>query len=292
MKKSLSKITLSFILVLSIFVIQAFTSPNTVVEVSLQNAISNHTITAEINSTGGYSINSIELSLNNNSNKKITVKIPAGTLYHPEDNGEQTLIQLEDEFFVLNPHENKSGEISAFCSESNDRCPTSGSTMDLAATDDSKMKEMIAYLKGKHVSPENYQNAVWAISDNHSISNIFADTEEDKSFRTFVASLTGQKDTWYSSGNDVQVDEYGNFNFETVKIEGDLEFDCKKGAHIYQDLYRADGTAVYESQKYFTPQTTHLNYWFKVKVTGWEKGGYYIKVHDGTNTLATFDFEV
>lgn len=292
MKKLLFKTLTITSVIVALLITQAFTSPDSQKEILLRDAISNHTVSTQIRSNGDYSGNSIILSISNNTNAKLNIKIPAGTLYHPEEDEEQTLIQLEDEFIVLNPKGTYNGELAAYCTESDDRCPTENGTMEMAFTEKKEFIDFLEYLKGKKIDESTYQDAVWAISDGHSISHIVAVDEEEKDLRNYVANLTNQEDSWYTSPRNVQVDESGNFNYETVNIEGDIEFDCTRGAKVRQDIYKADGEAMYISEKFLVINSTHASYWFKAHVTGWEKGEYYIKIHDGTNEIARFPFTV
>lgn len=292
MKKLLFKTLIITSVIAGLLITQAFTSPYSQKEISLKDAISNNTVSAQITSNGDYSGNSIILSITNNTRANLNIKIPAGTLYHPEEDEEQTLIQLEDEFIVLSPKETYNGELAAYCTESDDRCPTEDGTMKMASTERKEFIDFLEYLKGKNFDESTFQDAVWAISDGHSISHIVAEEEEEKELRSYVAELTDQDDTWYTSPRNVQVDESGNFNYETVNIEGDLEFDCTRGAKVRQDIYKANGEAMFISEKFLVINSTHASYWFKAHVTGWEKGEYFIKIHDGVNEIARFPFTV
>ncbi|MCH2229012.1 MAG: hypothetical protein MK105_01615 [Crocinitomicaceae bacterium] len=283
--------TLVFSLSAIIFtiIISAFTY-NAPKSLSLIDAIDNNTITATITSSGNYSGNCINIKLKNNTNVPLKITSLGGTNFSPEDEGEQTLIQLEDIFLVLKPNSEYNGKIAAFCTEASDRCPSNSTKMSPSKNNNPNLDKLVAYLKGKHIPKTTYQDAVWSISDNKPISNIANDNMASKDLRTYLAGLTGQKDSWFSSPQNVQVDESGNFNCETININGALEFDCKKGAKVRQDIMKSNGEPMFESNKTMTAQTTHVKYRFRMSVKGWEKGDYYVKIHDGTTTLATYDF--
>lgn len=267
-------------------------SPLSTEEINMHAAIASKKIQVHVLSNGKYSGNSLNAEFKNTTNKTLKVIIPAGTIFNPEDNGEQTLIQLEDVYLTLNPGATGRTEIPAFCSESNDRCPTDNTQMHITKNTNPTFEKMIKYINGKNIDKSAYQDAVWAISDKKPISNIVADNPETEAFRKHIASITGQKDSWFTSPQNVALDEAGNFSYETVNISGRLSFDCAKGDKVRQDIYLENGEPVFVSEKYMTASSNHVNYSFRLKVKGWEKGGYYIKIHNGTKELAKYEFSI
>jgi len=107
-----------------------------------------------------------------------------------------------------------------------------------------------------------------------------------------MASLTGQKNTWFSSPQNRSVDAGGNIVQETVVIKGQLKFDCKKNAQVHQDIYKENGESVYISKRSMTAQTGKVTYKFTMRVKGWDEGKYYIRIHDGTDEITRYYFNV
>ncbi len=270
----------------------SFTHKPMVKEYTLKDAIVSKAIQFQIKSNGKYSGLSLVGNVKNNLKSTIKLSIPAGTLYHPEDSGEQTLIQLEDIYLTLSPSASKQISLDAFCTEASDRCPSEGKTMTIGENKNASLNSLIGYIKGKDINKSAYQDGVWAVSDHKSVSNIVAENKATKEFRTFVASLTGQKDTWFTSPQEIQLDEQGNFNYETVNVSGRISFDCSAGDRVRQDIYSSNGEPVFVSQKYMTARTNHVNYTFNLKVRGWEKGAYYIRIHNGNDELAKYEFSI
>lgn len=260
--------------------------------ITLSEAINAGKISVQTKSTGGYSGPCVAMTITNKSRQPLRIKIPAGTQYIPEDEGEQTLIQIEDKDVLVNSSNSKSIQVEAYCMEASDRCPSSSANMKLGTNTNKNLNNLISYLKGKTIDRNSFQDAVWAISNGHSISNIVAEDEQTKALRKYVASLTGQKDSWYTSPQSVQVDNRGNFNYSTVTINGELAFNCTKGKPIFQELKKENGEVMFTSEQMFTPVTDHVRYEFKLSVKGWEKGNYYVDINDGEKQLAKFTFKV
>ncbi len=259
---------------------------------NILEAVKSKSVAAHVTSNGKHSGYSVVMNLTNVTSTPIHLIVPAGTTYQPSNDDEQTLIQLEDQLIVLSPKQTKSTNIAAFCMEASDRCPTASSEMKIVPTTNKKLTELTTYIRGKSIAKTAFQDAVWAISDGHSVSNITAEDPNTIAFRKHVATLTGQKDTWFTSPQNVQIDENGNFQLETKHIRGHLEFVCAKGAYVHQDIHKANGDIIFKSDKTMQARSGNVGYTFHIQVKGWEKGDYYINLHDGTNQIAKYDFKV
>ena len=260
--------------------------------IDLQAALKAGTVSVKAVSNGKYSGNSIVFNVTNLTNKAQSVIVPAGTLYYPTDDEEQTLIQLEDQLIVLQGKETKRQLIAGFCSESSDRCPSEENTFKLGKSTDPKLVKLIDYLSAKKVDKATYQEAVWAITDAHSISSIYSDKTDIRDFRTFMADLTGQKDTWFSSPQEYTLDNRGNINRETVRISGQLTIDSDGNSPIHQELCDAEGNVLFTSSSSTPRKSKDVKMSFSVRVQGWKKGNYFVKIMDGTTELKRFDFVV
>ena len=285
----------NLLLILSVIFLSTLSSfsPESIVkEVELLDAINQNLVTVNASSNGKHSGYSVLFNVKNNTAQNLKIHIPAGLKYHPEDNGEQTLIQLKEQFVSLQPSGNYNGRIAAFCTEASDRCPSQNTSMRITKNTDKKLSELVSFLKENTATKSTFQDAVWAISDNHSISNIVADSPQDIKFRKKIAEITGQKNIWYTSPQNVRIDEDGSFNYETIRIAGTLEFTCPKGTDVKQDIMKSNGDVFHASDRTMRAVYGNVTYKFNLAVMGWEKGEYYIKIHDGTTEYARYVFRV
>lgn len=292
MFKLLSNSIAAIFAVSLLVLIAAFTDESNTQQFTLNEAIRSQSITANATSNGKYSGKSVDLVLVNKTKNTLQIRVPAGTIYEPIDAGEQTLIQVEEQMITLAPGATFNGQVGAFCTEASQRCPTASNGFKISETKNPKFNLMFAYLKDKKVSKGTYQDAVWAISDGHSVANIVTELPADVAFRKEIATITGQRDTWFTSPQNVQVDDRGNFNYETVKISGHLSFTCPAGTKVRQDIHKGNGEVFFASDKTMTAQASNVNYDFHLSVMGWEKGTYYIRIHDGTRELGKYEFTV
>ncbi len=292
MKSSFSTFSKAVLFFLgSLFLFSNSSSP-IFVEMSIFEAIKNKSVAVTFESIGKYSGNSVHAKFVNNTLKDIKIVVPAGVIYIPENDEEQTLIQLEDDFIVLQKKETKHHLFSGFCTESYDRVPSNQGSMSIASSKNPKLLKMIRYMKGKKINHGVYQDAVWAITDQHKVANIFAEDKITDEFKSFLLTLTGQQKEWYSSPQQVTVTADRRIVRETKLITGHLIFNCAKGTNVHQDIYKENGDEVYISEKYMTAKYGKVNYRFTLKVKGWKEGRYYIRLHDGQNEITRYYFEV
>ena len=292
MTQNLSKSTKIAVILIVFTLFSAFSTSFTATKISIFDAVKAKTISATLLSNGKHRGNSVDLNITNLTSQTIELLVPAGSKYSTDNEDEQTLIQLEDKFIALQPKQTYTGKVAAFCTEASDRCPTSASAMKITKNTNPKFTELSEYIKGKTIDKSTFQDAVWAISNGYNVSNITVEDPVSIDFRKKVAEITGQKNPWFNSPQNVTIDDRGNFNMETVLIAGQLEFMCNKGTLVHQNIYKANGESVLISDKTMQARYGNVRYRFQIQVKGWEKGEYYIKLHDGSNEITRYVFSV
>lgn len=279
-------------LLASVFIISAQNAPPPEVETTLTKAIADGSIEADVRSIGKHSGRSVKLTVTNTTNKSLKVVVPAGTTYVPGEDKEQTLIQLEEDFFVLEPNGSKTHMIAAFCTEASDRSPASGGEFKISKSSNKKLNEAIAYMEGKKIDKKSYQDVVWAITDDHSVSHIQAPDSQTKVFRAYLAELTGQKDTWYTSPRQHAVNEQGYIVSETVIIKGQIEFPSDGTSIIRQEVIDKDGVVRFARPPRTPMKSRKVTMDFTIRVRGWEAGDYTLRILKDDEVLKTYPFEL
>jgi len=256
--------------------------------ISIDDALRQKLITLKATSNGKFSHESVVLVAQNLSTKNITIAIPPCYSFYPSDEGEQTLITTEEQLIVLNSKAQIKQLIKAYCSESSDTAPTANTSFTFGNTKRQDLQKLMAYTAKNKVSAEALQDAIWAVSDGHSIANIFAETKEDKDLRQYVAETTGRENPWYTSPQNHQLNAARNIVSETVKIEGDLVFSLSENSSIYQEIRNKAGEVKMKGTKTLDlTRSNNIKFHFRIEVTGWEKGEYDVFVMSTKNKLVT-----
>lgn len=281
-----------FLSLTALIIVSAFANTAARKQVTLEKAVKDKLVAVELISNGNYEGASVEVKLTNLSASNYEISIPSGTTYLPENEDEQCLIQIEDEVLVLNKNENKTNLMNAYCTESSDKCPGLSNHFSLASSSNEKLTKLTQYFQAKKVDERHYQDAIWTVTDGHSISNITGTDTTSLKLRTFLSELTGQKNPWYTSPQDIQVSETGNIISKTTEIEGEIAFKCAAGSVISEDICRADGSVIFSSENKMRAPYGNVQYEFKMKTTGWPEGDYYILIHQEENEFARFEFSI
>ena len=258
----------------------------------LNSAIRSQKITCTISTTGKFNGHSVLLEMSNKSKGQLKIIVSPGTLFYPKDNGEQTLIILEDQIVELSPGEKKKQVIHAYCSELHDRCPSGGVTASIGKSTDPKFDSLFVFMKAKKYDNSIFQNVVWAISDGNDISAISADSKDKKELRKFLCLLTGQEEVDYTSDYILTLDSLGYIRRTLHQIKGELEISSTKSRFLYQYVYDENGKMKYKSQLAIEVPEGKSDYRFNIIVKNWSKGNYSMKLKDGKDEIATYEFKV
>ncbi len=288
---SLHKLFL-FPLALLVFalIISAQRAPMAETEMTLNAAISSGTIEAEAVSIGRYSGKSVKLAVTNNSNKKLKIVVPAGTTYVPGEDEEQTLIQLKEDFIVLEPNGSKTHMIAAFCTEASDMSPSAGGAFKISKNTNKKLTDAIGYIADKDIDGKSFQDAVWAITDNRSVSHIQPTNPATQEFRKYVAELTNQKNTWYTSPQHRVVNEQRRIVSQTIIVRGKVEFPSDGKSIIRQEVIDKDGIVRFEMPPATPRKSQKVTMDFSVRVRGWEPGEYTLRIMKDDEEIKTYPF--
>lgn len=226
-------------------------------------------------SNGRHAGESVELKINNLRSQQLVVRIPPGFLFYPADDGEQTLITTEEQLITLQPNQATKKVVLAYCCEPSDRCPSESSQFRLDRSTHPQLIKMNEYLQNHKVSASCMQAAVWSIVGDDPIAHIEAQTPEDIAFRSYLSTLTGKENPWYTSPQDYVVHPGEEIQANTVKIEGELRIDVPRNCQIYQDIRDQEGRSKIREIRYLSmPKGDDIRFQFRIQVTGWKKGEY------------------
>lgn len=266
---------------------------NAPVSMTLEEAIQKKMVNCRYTSNGQYSGESVELSITNLSGTPLQISIPVGTVFKPNDEGDQDLIVVEQQVIALNSKATGKQTLDGFCMEANDHAPTPENGMKLSKTTNQKLKDLATHINGKGYDKDMIQSAVWIVSNGHSIGDIDQDSEKGKALRTYLSTLTGQKDPWYETTREHVVREDRVIENNPISVNGKIQFVSDGKIKIHEVVQKVNGEVKNTSSEIEFPRQGKWNYQFTLTVKGWEKGNYEVKVMDGNNkVLETFPFTI
>ncbi len=294
----MKKVSLISALMCSLFLVFAFnkntSSFQQVETISLDKAIKDKIITASFTSNGSYSGKSIFCQVSNLTGKSYKISIPAGSFFQAPSSDEQDLIVPQEEFLALNANAQKSTLLNGFCTNLSNHAPKKEGKFKLITTKAPKeMPKLLAFLKGKKYENHTLQDAIWALTNKSSVTNINGEDEKSiAALRKELFTITGQKEDWYQSPQETTMNEDRSINRETASISGELSYQTKKGAKIHTEVLSPDGEIKIKTEDRDSKMSGELSFYFKVEVKGWKKGKYTVKVIEDSKVIKAYDFNV
>ncbi len=282
------------VLFLSLFFLLSMKLNKDVASITIKEAMSKKIINVDFISNGNYQGNSIIMKIKNNKSNALRIVIPSGSYFQSENEDEQDLVTPTDQFFTLAPGSNTSKIINGYCCQATNKCPKESKKFKLVDKEIPLMNQLSALIKNKKFDNSIIQDAIWSISDKKPLSNISSpvNSSEIKKLREDLASITGLKNDWFDSPQQRTIDIYGNINRETVSIHGNLELIIPTDGQLHQEVQDSTGKVLMKSNQKFAVKKGKLTYYFNVKVNGWQKGNYSVKLFNNSKIIHEQSFEV
>ncbi len=244
--------------------------------ITIEQALKEKKIEIEILPTGTYSGNSINILVKNISNGPITIVMDPGTTFVPEDNGEQTLVTTQEQMLAIHKGESKNFMVFAYCTEASDRCPSTKSKFTISKSINPTLLKLANFIDSlKNQDDHLIQQSVWCVTDSESVSNIYSDDlKSSKALRNYICSITGQKDTWYSTRRDISVGN-GNVILSVPKeVKGELAFESTEPVELQGFVKDSTGKIIVTNPHKTNLPAGKIKFEFNMKVNGWAAGNY------------------
>ena len=170
-----------------------FTPPETVTQLTLNEALDQGLITAEVAGKGGHSGECLKLKLINNQRKDLEIVIPAGQIFEAGDSSLQNLMVAKEETLLVERDKDRIAHLYAFCIEAMDGSPGEGSGFVPGRMATGNLLAFARYLSSnRQYGNPSAQSAVWAISDEERLESI-----GDPQLAKNVAQLLGKPEPQY-----------------------------------------------------------------------------------------------
>ena len=223
----------------------------------------------------------LRLNVKNISGKSLKLKIPKGTIFVPDNTGEQTLTTSSDTVFAVNINQEKQVRRMGFCTELHDHGSKAASTFRIAFTQNSGLLNILNYLDSLKVKDQDViQHSVWCITDHHPVSYVgMEDTSLTRLIRTRICSLTGESMPWYDTESEIVhpdpvVEQPQELVVEAHTISGDLHFTSATRTELQGMVKDSTGKIITTNPRKMTCPAGNVTFEYKLTVRGWAKGRY------------------
>ncbi len=263
---------------------------------SIEKAIENKLISVEIKGKGGHSGECIEMHIESLIDKDTLLRIEPGRRLVSDDSTLQDILVVKEIQLLLAAREKKNINLFGFCCQASNSGPVDGSIFDVGFMEDSTFIVLADYLGKSGLPLGVMQSAIWVLSDNHSISSIHNDNENDrekmKELYGLIAGIKGLefKYPWYTL--KYERDTTRLFSNRPNKFFAEIEYGISNSSNV--DLVIRD-TLNRHVLNIFTNKPHHPNnykYRFNLNVANWPKGRYFLILYVDNQAKMRKEFEL
>lgn len=245
-------------------------------------------------SSGEYQGEAVVIEIENRTDRTQKLLLPAGTLFKADSEPDQDIIVVQEQYIALGPRERSTWMVRGYCSQMDDSSPEEGSQFTMVMTEREDLKKLIEKCKGINYDDEMLQQAVWSVTDLEPVSSIYSDEpSESTALRQAVAEITGLENPWYQTRNRYSVAEDRSIQMDPVEVSGEIHYKSKKGEIIAAELWGPGNekiAALGDGRR--SPVDGNMHFTFKLKIEGYPKGIYLVRVLGNNNVISESKFEV
>jgi len=178
-------------MLLLLYLLQWFAGP-----VDLEQALRQKQVQASVlaNSASTHYQNPVLLSLQNTGNSSLELRIPAGTIFLPEDSSYQGYMSNRDLIVKLGSGERKTLPVSAMCIHAGRRAPSGEVPYRYQGKADGRLLRVAELIQELQLQETvQGQQAVWTVSDNEPLESVTSFNENSRALLVQrLAAITGR----------------------------------------------------------------------------------------------------
>lgn len=258
-------------------------------KILLSKALKEHKITLKGSSTQApYNGKGIRITVENITKENLLLVMDSAIIMRPEDAENQNLIIGGTELLAVNTGKTRILELQTYCGESNDRAPVADHPYYFESVGSSNMGKVLAFVKANAVSNDMAQHAVWVLTNKHSLSDVYDDSNPALSRKlvNYMGELLGVDPPQYYTMKEITAMQGELVRpRKTMKLVATLEWQQptpqKLSLSIYND--KNEYIASYFTAKDFIKGQYKLTASFETK--SYPAGAYTIRLLDGTQQV-------
>jgi len=158
--------------------------------VNIDEAIRTGLISCSVQSNSGstHYIKPLSITLTNIKSTPVSIKIPNGFQFIPEQDEYQNIIVTQEEMLALNPGKPVTISLYGMCTENHDKAPSTDIKYRLGKQADEKVSKLTKLIAKRKLHDPLGQSAVWAMTCNTPLEDIAGfDTTSAKELIKYVA---------------------------------------------------------------------------------------------------------
>ncbi len=221
-------------------------SKETIQNYTLEKAISSNAVFAhfDCNTNSVHYEKPLLAKIKNRTNVPIQIEIPAGTWFQAKNNKEQNIVTTRPRLIKLLSGAATSIALQGNCMEANDIAGSEGSQYVYKGRVSLVLQRLIDYLTKNKITANLGQQAVWCITDNKGLENIYdSDNAAAEKLRSKVSTLLNKP-----LPNPKIFNGYAyNYNAKPkVEVKGKFNMSFGRNCNMAIAMFDENGTVVRE----------------------------------------------
>lgn len=257
-----------------------------------QKLIQQNKLEVRVLSTGAYQEDCLQFFLTNKSNTPIHLQLQPGMQFNSQTDSEQDLILTSTSDKVLAPGAKIVFIGKAYCIQASRRCPSKGGKYTLFDQQDTGLSRVAEFLAKRNFAQHINQNAIWTLSDHHSIAAIPDTSEALQSLRVLLAQLSNQVIPWYRTDYAHIRTAGGRIDMLPLQLTTTIKFSLPQLNYITVQLVDEQGRPAGFILQHWQQPGLELNYPISISTKNLVRGKYSLLVSTDKETLFRKELEV
>jgi hypothetical protein len=278
----------------SLLVISAFRlMTNTESPMDLDEAMAKGIVEVKADSND-FSKKSLRLTIINLGKENLNLRIPSGMTFLPEDKGDQTLLQVQEQMLALKSKASGTVRADGYCSEMHDGVAPATRRFALQKNKQARIDSLLLVIKALGIKDKYViQDAIWCITDNNAVSNIYGDDNPAvDSLKNYLCKVTGQNKVWYSTRRESTVTAERRISHAAMEVSGLLYFHNNEEVKLYGLVTKENGEPAMKYPQPMVLPPGDIDFKFRLRVNGWAPGKYYIIYKLGSEEILKKEFVI
>jgi hypothetical protein len=241
-------------------------------------------VDTRVKSLGGFQENCIAINIQNLTSDTLFVLLEPGRRLVSKDSLQQDIFIVKENRVSINPFATNKVIGYGFCCRSNKHSPEEDSEFDIGYMAPPEWIQLAELINKNNFPALAVQSAVWALSNDHSISSIYSKDEKSvKLLKETVAKIKGIEIPWYSITyeNDTAL----VFSNRPKNVFGQFKYYLNKNAIVTVNVKNARGTLMKTILRGLDDGPGSYTCDVDLDVRNWPKGTYYIYVYEDYSNL-------
>ena len=191
--------------------------------ISIEKAIKIGIVSATVVGLGGHGENCISITIKNLTGTDTMIRIESGRRLDTYDSGKQDILIVRERLIALAGREEKKLNLYGFCCEATKGSPKTGEKFSIGQMADSALIKIANFLFNNLVSAVVAQQAIWVMSNNHSLASVTGNEDEVKKVKKYLSKLKNIEIPWYDISY-AKPDSGQAFSNRAVMVSGEIAF--------------------------------------------------------------------